>query len=116
MKIKEFKSELKVLASKIRTAKHTFKEGQRANDSTQYKDWCIANDHVYMYGTSKYPKDLSELSYTFRHRHIAYCLLRGKAYEQIENKVTEGNEPNWALIETIMDQFRENPPIEETAI
>jgi len=26
----------------------------------------------------------------YRHWHIAYCLLRGKTYKQIENKVAKG--------------------------
>lgn len=38
---------------------------------------------------------------TWRHRHIAYCLERGRTYEQIEPKVRVENAPNWYLIEQI---------------
>ena len=34
----------------------------------------------------------------YRHKHIAYCLVRGRSYEQIEPKTREDNKPNWDLI------------------
>jgi len=42
-----------------------------------------------------------------RHKHIAYCLLRGRPYEVIE-KPRQGNEPNQILIKEIMDAYTEN--------
>jgi hypothetical protein len=35
----------------------------------------------------------------FRHKHIAYCMLRGTPYEKIENYCNES--PDWRLIEKI---------------
>ena len=39
----------------------------------------------------------------FRHRHIAYCLLRGKSYKQVE--VSCVNEPDFELIGNIVGQY-----------
>jgi hypothetical protein len=44
---------------------------------------------------------LANAQYKFRHLHIAYCLLRGREYEQIERKCAEGNEPNWRYIDEL---------------
>jgi len=41
----------------------------------------------------------------FRSWHIAYCLIRGKSYEQIEPKVGEFNEPNWSFVNQILGDF-----------
>ncbi|MDP3014284.1 MAG: hypothetical protein Q8M92_08595 [Candidatus Subteraquimicrobiales bacterium] len=42
------------------------------------------------------------ISRKYRHYHLAYCMLRGTAYERIEAKVRDGNEPDFSLIEDIM--------------
>lgn len=44
---------------------------------------------------------LLQAQYKYRHLHIAYCLLRGREYSQIEGKVAEGNEPNWRYIDEL---------------
>ena len=44
----------------------------------------------------------------YRHKHIAYCLLRGRTYEQIEQKVHEHNllkEYHWKKIHEIMEKY-----------
>ena len=46
------------------------------------------------------------LSYDFRHRHIAWCLFRGKTIDQIE-KPSEDNNPNAKLIQKYMEEFNE---------
>lgn len=45
------------------------------------------------------------LSREYRHQHIAYCLLRGKNYECIESNVKANNEPNWTMIENIIEEY-----------
>ena len=45
-----------------------------------------------------YVHNLDAFRYAYRHMHIAYCMIRGKVYEQIENKVHEGNEPSETYI------------------
>jgi len=46
-----------------------------------------------------------DCKYHYRHMHLAYCLLRGKMMEQIENRVREGNEPNEKLIDTYVKKY-----------
>lgn len=50
--------------------------------------------------------DIQELidtkKHTFRHWHIAYCLLRGRTYEQIE--LTCRVSPNFNLVHEIMEK------------
>jgi len=41
----------------------------------------------------------------YRHMHIAYCLLRGRTYKQIENSVREGNKPSKALINKYLKMY-----------
>jgi hypothetical protein len=49
-------------------------------------------------------KAISDLSHDYRHKHIAYCLLRGTPYESIE-KPRQGNEPDMALIQEIQNAY-----------
>jgi len=41
----------------------------------------------------------------YRHEHIAYCLVRGRSYEQIE-KPSEFNKPNWDIINSLKDKLQ----------
>ena len=53
---------------------------------------------------------LAHAQYYFRHLHIAYSLMRGRTYEQIEAKTSLNNEPNWDLIneyKTLYISFKE---------
>lgn len=83
------KEQLKAEAKKISKLKVECKEGQR--------------------GTNKGPRvwqdQVESASWTWRHKHIAYCLLRGRKIEEIERKVREGNEPNRKLIEQYIEEF-----------
>lgn len=93
-KIKQLKQELKVLAALIKEQKVRYKNCQRSgNNFLDLWKWERENSNP--------------SSRTYRHKHIAYCLLRGKKYEQIENKVREGNKPNFTYIEEIMREYRE---------
>lgn len=49
--------------------------------------------------------DIQKAKYEFRHQHIAYCLARGRSYEQIESKVRENNEPNQKYIEQLLNEY-----------
>ena len=68
----------------------------------RFKKYCNSND------TSKWGwRDTSalwKLSHEFRHKHIAYCQLRGRERHQIE-KPREDNLPNEDLIKRYMDEF-----------
>lgn len=69
--IKELKSQLKSHASLIRELK-----SQRKTSSNGYVS------------------GLSSEQQTFRIKHIAYCLLRGRTLEQIENKLRDPKDYN----------------------
>lgn len=79
-----FKSDLKTLAKEIRLLK-----SQRKTSSCGY-----------VHG-------LAHRQYTYRHMHIAYCLMRGKTMEQIENKVREYNSHNEKAVETFITKYTE---------
>ena len=84
------KNNLKELAEKIKESKIKTKEYQRANrgcdDGLFYDCWKLSNE--------------------FRHKHFAYCLLRGTPSEKIEQHTREGNEINMKKVEEVMDEYK----------
>jgi hypothetical protein len=83
------KEEQKQLAQNLKQAKLEFKDKQR-NHTVTYKDhW-----------------NLAKLQSDFRHRHIAYCLIKGRSYEQIEQP-KEGNEPDFQTVDRYQVEFKE---------
>ena len=68
------KAELKVLAQEIRQLKSKRKE---------YKGFVPG---------------LGSSQIEFRYKHIAYCMLRGRSLEQIENKLRDPNLPEHAYV------------------
>ncbi|MFA7219141.1 MAG: hypothetical protein WC119_01270 [Synergistaceae bacterium] len=89
-KIKQLKEELKSLAKRIRQEKIALKEYQR--------------NHGGSHGTIGV--NLSRIQREYRHKHIAYCLLRGRTIEQIEGKNRKGNEPDTNLIQKYCELYR----------
>lgn len=57
------------------------------------------------------PTWLSVLKYEYRHRHIAYCLFRGRTMEQIERSNRQGNEPSDSYLEKLAVEYSQ--PLEE---
>ncbi len=51
-------------------------------------------------------QDLFKDRYDFRHRHIAYCLTRGRAYKQIENP-KEDNPLNEAYVAKLLKEYED---------
>jgi len=43
--------------------------------------------------------------FEFRYKHIAYCLAKGRKYEEIESKVKKGNEPSWNNINHYKEKY-----------
>ena len=98
-KIRQLKSELKQEAILIRKAKAAHREAQRSDNPWKtFSEWSKQNP-----GTD-WPMWMSS---RYRYRHIAYCMLRGKTYEQIEPKVREGNAVYMNRIEEIMREYRD---------
>ena len=83
MKYQELKQELKELAASIRKGKN-----QRKSSPNGYVSGLDYARHIY------------------RHKHIVYCMLRGKTIEQIEPKVRQGNERCELTIVRFYDQYR----------
>lgn len=81
--IKSLKSDLKSLASKITQLKSTRKSVPCG-----------------------YVADLAATQQLFRHKHIAYCLMRGRTMEQIENSNRENNKPDMKMVEWIMESMK----------
>lgn len=92
MSRKELKIELKSMANDIRVNKHGMKDYQRDNNGCQGSFWY----------------SLYKLRYEYRHKHIAYSMLRGRKYEEIESKSTIVR-PNFNYIKEIMDAHKEIP-------
>lgn len=82
------KQELKALAVEIHTNKIAFKNKQRTVGA-DYRDFHHA----------------AELSREFRYNLIAYSMLRGHTYEQVESKVRKGNEVNMDSVQKIMETY-----------
>jgi len=87
-KFKELRPILKDLAHKIRENKLKLKDHQREHNG---------------YGGEYYSK-VFRLVYEFRHKHIAYCVLRGTPRDKIE-KPGEKNEPNKTYIKQIIEEY-----------
>ena len=102
--IAKLKLELKELALQIKTQKPEYKQSQRACSLADSKDpkindlWRDRSSKFYsLYGSKN----------IYRHKHIAYCLLRGRTIEQIENKNREGNGPNMTFVNKIMKEAQD---------
>jgi hypothetical protein len=85
-KIQELKIILKKLASEIKETKKKLKDYQRANNGYEG------------------PFSIFSLKYEFRHKHIAYCLLRGTDRSKIE---TLPKNPNKKFVEANEDYIKE---------
>jgi predicted DNA binding CopG/RHH family protein len=86
--IKSRKYYLKGLSIQIRELKIEFKELERNKKDSYSKR-----------------REVQKAKYEFRHQHIAYCIARGRTYEQVEQKVRENNEPNQDYIRELLETY-----------
>ena len=97
---------LKQTAIEIRKTKEEWKHNQRTYDFT-FPRW---NDPKWEEKLRERSKmyapagKLWRLSREYRHRHIAYSLVRGSTYYQIERTVRDGNEPDMKLVTKILEE------------
>lgn len=91
-KMRELKEELKELAVQIRKEKAECKEYQKGHGGKSYFEFRVTAN-------------------TYRHKHIAYCLLRGRTMEQIESKNRENNKPNAYEIDKYMEIYHEEETV-----
>lgn len=87
-KYPELKDQLKKLAKEIREWKNNRKQDRRFE--LKMCQWEVQEQ-------VSWRKD------EFRHKHIAYCMLRGRKYEQIENYCRIS--PNFDRIDEIMEKY-----------
>lgn len=115
-KLNQIKSELKVLANQIRSSKNSFKAEQRKQSKFYYEqgiDFVTKYPEVWYKPEDGKPEwfwlaEADKARYSFRLKHIAYCLLRGRKYEQIEPKVDEVHQlskKDWEYIEGIKNEY-----------
>ena len=88
-KMYDLKKIIKELAVKIKETKILFKDHQREHGGY----------------AGEYYRTLYEAQYNYRHKLIAYSLMKGRKYEEIERNCREGNEPNFDLIERIKSEY-----------
>lgn len=116
MLLKKMKSELKEMAANIRASRRESRDIE-----SKFSHWQNAHPKCHEYGSSerkemwafsteqhktrKFPWVASPAE--FREKHIIYCLLRGRTYEQIEPKVRQGNEPRWDRIDKALEVARQ---------
>lgn len=90
IKYPELKNELKKLAKDIRKWKNRRKLDMRMKYKVAL--WDVENK-------------VSYYKFEFRHKHIAYCLLRGRTYEQIEQKTN--TPPNFDYVTQIREKYEQ---------
>lgn len=96
--LQELKQQLKDLAYTIRSINNGNDE-----DNSIYNDFCRKYGFVRNGGFLYIP---GGPSYQFRHHHIAYCELRGRSRNQIEQPA-ENNTPDEKYIEQIKNKWLE---------
>jgi hypothetical protein len=102
-KIFVLKSELKQLAHQIQEAKTNYKQCQREHNGC---DGYLEGEPGHQKWIGGYCSIIKKLKHEFRHKHIAYCLLRGRTIDEIE-RPAEDNKPDQTLIQEITDAYRE---------
>jgi hypothetical protein len=95
-KYPELKKELKFLAKKIKELK--IKRDNFRDFAHEVKEPRWAQS-IFMWRAQEEARE-------FRHKHIAYCLLRGRRYEEIE-RPREGNEPDMIYVQMVMDEYEQ---------
>lgn len=86
--VKDLKEELKKLAVEIRE----LKSHRPLSNRSDWSLWCL-------------DAEIRSKSRETRHKHIAYCLIRGRTYEQIEQKCREDNNPDFKLVDKITKEY-----------
>lgn len=104
--IKKMKLELKAMAADIRENRLTTRSAQSQAslwynahadmkyDSPEWKQWRVLFSTADQYG-------LVRRAAEFRIKFVAYCLLRGRKYEEIESRVRPGNEIDMKRVEAV---------------
>jgi len=96
-KIKILKNELKQQAKDLRYFKDL------RNNSFRFHRKLKDVHYLWKAGDAQY--EIRKRKYEFRHKHIAYCQLRGRLRDEIE-KPASNNLPNEEYIQELMEEYR----------
>ena len=97
-KLQTLKNELKQSATDLRHFKNV------RNNS--FRSHSILRVPSYLCDAQRAQYDIGKRKYEYRHKHIAYCQLRGRLREQIERPAL-WNLPNEDYILELMDKYRQ---------
>ena len=111
--IKSRKYFLKGLAQQLRELKRELRQYYDDRNTMKWSDVEKKYKGRYSY---KIESDIKKAKYEFRHQHIAYCLARGRSYEQIESKVRENNEPNQEYIRELLESYPALQAVDNEAV
>jgi hypothetical protein len=103
-KLQSVKEDLKTLAEEIKQIKPLVKKYMSRIDKEK-KDYWKKEDKEFFEEYWKAGSKLSSMKFQFRHKLIAYSMVKGKSYEEIERNVREDNKPNWSFIRGIQDEL-----------
>lgn len=87
--LSKIKTELKTEAIALSTNKRLVRQMQRESKYAGNLQWKVLKDQR-----------------EWRHKHIAYCLLKGRSLNEIETTVSENNKPNEERIQKYLDYIR----------
>ena len=99
MKIKRW---FRIASLEIKRAKH----GRKTKNYNKVYNNKLTKEIEDLGGPVFTTKYLWSMKNEFRHRHIAWCLLRGRQLEQIEKPAID-NAPNMDKINKYMEEYRE---------
>lgn len=115
--LKTLKEELKNLATTICESKDTFKGSQRVISKAQVDEVPYQQMNPLWQDFYKKHVTMYKAQYEFRHRHIAYCLVRGTPIEKIETLPKDGirsNKPNMDYVNKLVTEL--NTKLAEEAV
>ena len=110
----QIKEELKELAHQIKEAKPIYKEKQRAlsrfqrvcglpREMRHRGAWDRLKEAYWNIMEAMYKSSPKSLSHLYRHHHIAYCLIRGRTRDEIEQP--KHNMPVEMDIRTVLENW-----------
>ena len=111
--IKSKKFYLKGLSHQLRQYKQELRQFHKDFREMSFNE---ANEKHKNRWSYQIERDIKKAKYEFRHEHIAYCLARGRSYEQVEQKVRENNEPDEEYIRELLESYPALQAVDNEAV
>jgi len=99
------KEELKNISKEIKKLNLNYKNQQSRISKEKMGAWKTQEEHEFFKKHWLLHSKIRFLQFQFRHKLIAYSIIKGKQYEQVEHHVRQSNEPNWVFIQEIYDEI-----------